>query len=260
MQKVLFIGGFGSGKNTLINALLRKEVLSTSPMFCPEDNYITQIVSSKQEECWYVNYKNGDKEQLDFPKLHSMYSDPEACDNSFLESIKSLIFETPAQTDDLCFIVANQYDDCVESIRSLCCTSSAIVYLANSTMPFTDEDKRFIDVFLSNCNSGNVFFCFNKISLIDVESIQLLKDVVKKNLASSFTSDGVFDKKLYCNRVFFIDAYPSMCTRLGKLTRTPYGEISIADIHTDVPEFEYTLRKFLQQRSFEKQRAMEQRK
>ena len=80
----------------------------------------------------------------------------------------------------------------------------------------------------------------------------MLKDV--------FTVDGVFDEALYQSRVFFIDANLSLNARLGKPSHTLSGDVDVKDIDTGVPEFEYTLRKLLQQQSIAKQRAMEQRR
>ena len=85
------------------------------------------------------------------------------------------------------------------------------------------------------------------------KDVSLIKKYTKEALKRVFTTNGVFDEALYQSRVFFISAYHSLNARLGKPSHTFSGDVYVKDVDTGVPEFEYTLRKFLQQQSIEKQ-------
>lgn len=62
MQKVLFIGGFGCGLRTLIDALLRKQVLIPSIVPTIDRTLVTQIVSGDDGRCFAVK-KDGIKKR-----------------------------------------------------------------------------------------------------------------------------------------------------------------------------------------------------
>lgn len=261
MQRVLFIGGFACGKRTLVNALLRKQVIASSVIRMVGDHFVTEIVSGDSERLLAVN-KDGYKERLNLDDLRqTMLSDSEV--NPPLRDTAYIVHECPAQANNLTFIIDNR---CMQStvkygheILTLpCWTNDAVVCMLDATMLLTKDDRDYIERNLSDSSHSNLFFCINRMDLLLEKEVSEIKKFTKKELKKVFTKNGVFDEALYQSRVFFISAYNSLNARLGKPSRTHFRDVYVKDIDTGVPEFEYTLRKFLQKQSIEKQRAMEQ--
>ena len=262
MQRVLFISGLACGKFTLVSALLRKEVFTSVLM--EHRNFLTEIVSGDSERCFAVN-KDGNKKLWDLDKLRKMVRMPD--DFEILRDMEYILYECPAQANNLTFAIddiASQYEYDSYGYKMLsfpCWENDAVVYVLNATLPFTQDDLSYIKRYLSVGSNRNLFFCINNMNCIKEEYVSMLKNDVKENLKECFMTNGVFDEALYQNRVFFLDAFPSLNARLGKSLHTRSGAVrDIKDIDTGVPEFEYTLRKFLQQQAIAKQRDMEQRR
>lgn len=260
MQKVLFIGGFGCGKRTLVNALLRKQVLNTSVVPMIEKHFVTEIVSGDSEQCFFVD-KDGNKVLLNLDDLMDDFEvDPPLRDTEYI------VHGCPAQVNNLTFTIADpcmqeygykhgQYGQ--EILSFPCWKNDAVVYVLNAAMLFTKDDRHYIERYLSDGLNSNLFFCINYMDRVEEEYVSEIKNITKEKLKRVFTTNGVFDEALYQRRVFFISAYHSLSARLGKPLHTRFGDVDVKDIDTGVPELEYTLRKFLQQQSVEKQRAME---
>lgn len=263
MQRVLFIGGFACGKLTLVSALLRTDRLFSLSM--PGDSFVTEIVSGDSERLLAVN-KDGYKERLNLDDLwQTMLSDSEV--NPLLRDTEYIVHECPAQANNLTFIIANP---CMQStVMSMVkygreiltrpfWTNDAVVYILNAKMLLTVVDRDYIKHNFSDRSLSNLFFCINSMDAVLEKEVSEIKKFTKEELKKVFTKNGVFDEDLYQSRVFFISASNSLNIRLGKPSRTHFRDVYVKDIDTGVPEFEYTLRKFLQKQSIEKQRAMEQ--
>ena len=260
MQRVVFIGGYGCGKSTLINALLRKEVLNICAL--PQTGFIKKIVSGNSEKCHLVS-KDGRKELLDSEKYRKIgiYDTNDLGMDSSFKDIDYIEYESSAQADNLTFDIVNPYmwESDFDVFKHLRWQSDAIVFVVNAVNPFSQDEQRLIKGFISE-GMQNVFFCINQMDSIQNDALEQMKQYFKEQLREYFTVNNVFDKALYENRVFFTSAYYSLNARLGKSSRTPYGEIEVKDIDTGVPEFEYTLRKFLQQQKVKRLTYMEQQK
>lgn len=242
MQSVLFIGQYSSGRRTLVNALLRKEVFENTYRV-GSDPFVTEIISGDSERCFSVN-------------------------------TEYIVHECPAQANNLTFTISylctvqSHYDlyclNIDQYIREIlthpCLNNDAVVYVKDVTEPFTRSDLDYIEHYLSDDLHSNLFFCINRMDVVLEKEVSIAKNYTKEKLKKVFMKNGVFDEALYQSRVFFISAYLSQSARLGKPIRTfgGYVNANVKDIDTGVPEFEYTLRKFLQKQSIEKQRAMEQ--
>lgn len=250
MQKVLFIGGFACGKRTLVNALLRKQVLNTSVVPTIEIHFINEIVSGDSERCFSVN-KDGNKELLNLDYRMDDYEvDP------LLRDTEYIVHECSAQANNLTFTIADpcmQHGQYGQEILSFpCWKNDAVVYVLNATHPLTKDERIYIEDYLLEGLNSNLFFCINRMDVVMEEYVSEIKNYVKEALKKVFTTNGVFDEALYQSRVFFISAYHSLNVRLGKPSHTCWGDVDVKDIDTGVPEFEYTLRKFLQQQSIER--------
>ena len=91
MQRVLFIGGFACGKRTLVDALLRKQVLNSSVIPMAGDHFVTEIVSGDSERLFSVN-KDGNKELLNLDNLRqTMLNDSEV--NPLLRDTEYIVHE-----------------------------------------------------------------------------------------------------------------------------------------------------------------------
>ena len=266
MQRVLFIGGFACGLRTLVDALLKKQVLPTLSLLGLECGFITETVSGDSERCFSVN-KDGYKELLNLDDLRKTMTDDSEV-NPLLRDTEYIVHECPAQANNLTFTIANPYMQYDyehgqygrEILAHPCWKNDAVVYVLNATMLLTQEDCRYIEHYLSDCSNANLFFCINRMDCVPEEYVSEIKKITKEKLKKVFTKNDIFDEALYQSRVFFISAYNSLNARLGKTSHTLLGDVDVKDIDTGVPEFEYTLRKFLQKQSIEKQRALEQQK
>lgn len=258
MQKVLFIGEFVCGKRTLVNALLRKQVLYTSAVPKIDSGFVTEIVSGDSERCFAVN-KDGNKELLNLDNLWKTMTGGFDAD-SLLRDTEYIVHVCPAQANNLTFTIANPcmleygYGQYGQEILSFpCWKNNAVVYVLNATILLSQDDRRYIENYLSGGSNRNLFFCINRMDSFEKKYVSEIKNFTKEALKKVFTTNGVFDEALYQSRVFFISAYHSLNARLGKPSHTLSGDVDVQDIDTGVPEFEYTLRKFLQQQSIAKQ-------
>lgn len=227
MKKVLFVGGYGGELYTLIAALLRKDL----SYFCDTESEIKAAMRESEADC-ITHIVYGKERQ-------------KRCSANL-----SLVLETPIQAEGLCFSITRvTYHEIIREVRK----SNAIVYIMSAIMPFMSEDRFFIKKYLSNCNRGNIFFCVTNMRGYPKENVVLLKKRTEEMLKPYFILNGVFNEKLYHSRIFFVDAYSSLCARRGKPVRTLYGDIMAQDINTGIPEFEYTLRKYLQRQDIKRQ-------
>lgn len=245
----------------MIDALLRKQVLI--PSFVPtiDRALVTQVVSGDDGCCFAVK-KDGIKEQINLAELKWMLIDNDQNYlNSPLQDAEYILYESSAQADNLVFTIANpyiRYDQ--EVLHFPCWQNDAVVYVLDATRLLSLDDRRYIERYLSDGSNRNLFFCINRMDNIKKKDVPVVRNFTKEVLKKFFMPNGVFDEALYQNRVFFISAYHSLNARLGKPSHSLSGDAGVTDTESGVPEFEYTLRKFLQQQSIEKQQAMEQRK
>ena len=258
MQKVLFIDGLPCGMRTLIDALLRKQVLNTSVLLEIDSSYVKEVVSGDSERCFTIN-KDGKKELLNLDDFRKTRMDDFDADPP-LRDTEYIVYECPAQANNLTFTVANsccmlEYGQ--EILSFPCRKNDAVVYVVNARMPFSQNDRTYIERYLSDGANRNLFFCINGMDTIEKKYVSEIKNITKERLKDVFTTNGVFDEALYQSRVFFIDAYHSLNARLGRAPHIHFGDVDVKDIDTGVPEFEYTLRKFLQHQSIAKQRVIE---
>lgn len=253
--QVLFTGGFSAGKSTLLNALMRKDLLKTS--INAETAVITKIVFNADEKV--IVYKK----QIDKNGQHITKEYPIS---EFFKEYR-VDQENSTKFEDVEYVQLQQRQDGIggslvqlvdspgtsnsetdtEMARSFAEKASAIVYLINATQPFTDEDKKYIKKHYvdKGVEMKNLFFVVNRFDCVQPNAKEELKDNVFKQLHDVFTVNGHFNQELFDSRVFYTNAYGSLNTRMGMETETPYGFFKIDDNTTGVPEFENALGKFL---------------
>ncbi len=254
--QVLFTGGFSSGKSTVLNALMRKDLLKTG--INPETAVVTKLVFNADEKV-IVYKKNVDQitgkqitEEMTVEKFFEKYRVSQENADMFID----IDYVQLQQSQDgvggsMVQLVdspgtSNSVAD-TEAARNFAEKASAIVYLINAVMPFIDDDKEYIKSHFAGRNMKNLFFVINRFDCVQPGEVDALKANVEKQLREVFTKkDGSFDRDLFESRVFYTNAFGSLNTRTNK--KTPIqgvGEIMIPDENTGVPDFEDALGKFL---------------
>lgn len=253
--QVLFTGGFSAGKSTLLNALMRKDILRMS--INAETAIITKIVFEKDEKI-IVHLKDVDKDsgharkqEMSVDKFFEAYrvdqGDPDKfkrVDYAVLQLEQEGIGGSMVQLVDSPGTQNSEAD--TKAARDFAKSADAIVYLINATQPFQQEDKAYIATHYAGKNMQNLFFVVNRFDCVSESQVPDLKKNVREQLEKVFTkADGCFDEALFNSRVFYTNAYGAMMTRLGKPIKVMGMEVKISEETTGVPQFEEALGRFL---------------
>lgn len=255
--QLMFTGHFNSGKSTLINALLRKEILRMA--ITAETAVISKVIFGHKEKAVIVAKKTdprtGKPERKEmtlkafFELMRVSQTEPEKftwVDHAVLYLEQEGIGGNTVQLVDSPGTNNSQAD--TEAAHSFAKTASAIVYLINATTPFVQEDKKYIAEHYANKQLQNLFFVINHIDSLSNDALHDLKEhSVPQQLRAVFTrKDGSFDSELFNQRVFYTNAYGSLQTRQGKPAARFMGQdFFMKDEDTGVPQFEDALEEFL---------------
>lgn len=253
--QVLFTGGFSAGKSTLLNALMRKKVLRMA--ITAETAVITKIVFGQDEKVIIyektADARTGQKisRELSVTQFFEDYRISQDMPDKF-NNIDYVVLQQPGEGigGSLVQLVdspgtENSVEDTLTA-RQFAENASAIVYMINSAMPFVLEDKEYIASHYAGRHMRNIFFVCNRFDALDEQSKEDLRKSVRQQLKDVFTDrSGRFDEELFESRVFYTDAYHSLCARVGEEVQTPYGKMPCDDSVTGVPEFESALNTYL---------------
>ena len=253
--QVLFTGGFSAGKSTLLNALMRKKVLRMA--ITAETAVITKIVFGQDEKV-IIYEKNADarsgqklSREMSVSQFFEQYRISQDNPDKFT-NIDYVVLQQPGEGigGSLVQLVdspgtENSVEDTLTA-RQFAESASAIVYMINSAMPFVLEDKEYIASHYAGRHMKNIFFVCNRFDALDDQSKEDLRKSVRQQLKDVFTDrSGRFDEELFQSRVFYTDAYHSLCARVGEEVQTPFGKMPCDDSVTGVPEFERDLGNYL---------------
>lgn len=248
--QVLFTGVFNGGKSTLLNALMSHKLLQTS--INPETAVITKIVFGESDKLtiFYKDSRPASKMSIDsFFKTFSVDNSNEFKFND----IDYVILEQPIQNKMVQYVDSPGLNNTGTEDRianEFSAKADAIVFLINATKALDVNDKRYIQQNFENRQLKNVFFVVNWYNEVSGTDEPKFQQRIYEDLRQVFLDEkGNFDKKLFNERVFCLDAYGSECARTG----TPYMkkvgkkemEMPIEDLETGVPEFEKALNEFL---------------
>ena len=253
--QVLFTGCFSAGKSTLLNSLMRKDILRCA--ITAETAVITKIVFGQDENITVYmketddNSGNSKTRKMSVQDFFNEFRVSQEDADRF-KDVDYVVLHQPEEgiAGNLVQLVdspgtENSVAD-TQAARRFAESANAIVHLINSTMPFVVEDKEYIASHYANKQMRNVFFVCNRFDSLDEQAQEDLKKSVRSQLNDVFTDkNGKFDEELFKSRVFYTDAYHSLYARLGKEVKTPMGLMRCDDSITGVPEFEQALGTYL---------------
>lgn len=188
---VAVVATMSSGKSTLINALLGKEMLPSSNAACTALNYSILDDDRKSKEIICVTDTSGKTRIIEENLAEELHRINEAQDvtNVFIRSHIDgvlntdralLIIDTPGPNNSRTTVHENVLHDIVKKMRG-----GVFLYLLNATQLGVYDDKSLL-IFLKEIVSKNpeikIVFAINKVDQLDeeYESIQGLVDNAKK--------------------------------------------------------------------------------
>lgn len=257
MFQVMFTGVCSGGKSTLINALLKKNLLGVS--INPETAAITKIYFGASEEAVTVFYRektdtHPEVEKMSVPKFFEKFRLESEKDEKFIDvnyaEIKQTetLFENMVQLVDSPGLNHSGIDD--EKSESFLKSADAVVFLINATNALNVNEKDYINAKFANRKMENVFFVVTRYDSVSQEEQESFEEYILSILHNVFIDrSGGFNEKLYKERVFFINASGALCVRTGNQFTVKVGKrivpVEITDEETGVPEFEKSLNDFL---------------
>lgn len=261
--KMLVMGKFKTGKSTLINCIVGKEMMASKAIICT--GVVAVVEHGDNTDQAKLVFTDGHEEYMPLEQFSKEYqlSDEDydsleygihpnrfadishvvMCSNNKLFSDGFRLIDSPGWDMD---------NTPTQATYKYLLQADAIVFMLSAVSLFSEREREFIAETFANKGCRNLFFVVNRINQVApidlVESY--VKPAVKNGLKKVFTDkNGVFDEELYNKRVFFVDAYSGYCARTGQPTTIMVGKRVInvdCDIQdTGIPEFEEALRVFL---------------
>lgn len=253
--QVMFLGTYSVGKSTLLNALVKSEILPTG--IVPTTFVITKLIFNADDErvVIFERDKRDDKGQpvpvmlessekffKEYLSQNSWNFDDFDYFFNLLEHVviyrkENGIAGSRVQLIDSPGLIVDSNDHYISHYAT---TADALVFVISATMPLSTREREYINRNFSNRHMENVFFVVTKVDFLDEEGIDDLKYCIRSGLQNVFTDeDGWFDEELYHSRVFYVNAFGAINTRLNRKTPIMSGhEIMIPEDKTGVPEFE----------------------
>lgn len=254
--QVMFTGAFSSGKSTLLNALMRQEILTAN--ITPETAIITKIIFGKDKKVIVVKKstdpKTGEhyKEEMTVESFFNEYRVSQEDPDKFIKKVDYAILQLPDEgiggnTVQLVDSPGTQNSAADNDIaHGFINKADAVVYLINAVEPFNQDDKEFIAKNYAGKHMQNLFFVINRIDCVSEDQIPNLESHAYNQLRDVFTRmDGNFDEKLFKSRVFYTNAYGALMARTNQPIKVMGQPIKIDESSTGVPEFEKALSEFL---------------
>lgn len=180
MQKVAFIGRYSTGKSSLINALLGKEILPTSPV--PTTKAITYIIKGG-EPSLYSELKNG--EIVVHQSLNDLLN---LYDTSLQRANKITVTLPDFAFPDLAIVDTPGLEDPDKSITQqtldIIPETDALVVLLDANYMESIVEFEFISSLLQNDRDRKLFIVINKTDGKDAAEIHKLEQICKSHLVA----------------------------------------------------------------------------
>lgn len=232
------IGGYNSGKSTIINALIKNDVLPS--LIRPATAILTLLQYGTENRC-HVHYKptqndngeliTGKVEEMSVEEFKEKFTytnedDKEFADLGYVKrfsdvdhavvTVNSALLKNSNRIVDSPGLRNNAADNAlaIEMAKK----ANAVIYVGTAEKAgFDMEDKEYFSQYFDVC-SNNVFFIVNKFDICGTEQDKNhVKTRVNLDLMPFFTTEeGVVNDKLMQKRVFFVSALQAVNSFKGE--------------------------------------------
>ena len=249
--KVIVFGQFKRGKSTLLNALLKQDVLPTDNLECTaiitimlnrQDTQEVRIVKIDGEDEYMkkdefkVKYalNEKDRETLNSFGLIDRFeniqyaeipSDSKLCRNGVM-----LIDAPGLKASSIREKIANEY------LRQ----SHAVIFMLDAIYPLDKDEQKFIRNNFEPGQMENIFFVVNRINLLnsDEERDKLKRDIKQRLTPYYEDEDGSFLESLYNERVFFVNAKQAQeATSKHPIDNLGYEQSGVASFENSLAKY-----------------------
>lgn len=219
---ILFLGSFTAGKSTLINALLREDLLKTGIVPCT--SMITSIsygMGQKVRLCYFNGASGGieiRRERLSEFSVDEWFDQEElVVANVFSPNLPKGIYmiDTPE-------FVLNRPEFRLRLYELIDC-GAAIIFVINAVQVFSsDEEERIDEVLARGFDKEQIWFVITHMDSIRKVEVEKFKKWVYHWLAFVYKDkNGNYDEQLYNRRVFFVKSRDAYDIRMGNKTDIP---------------------------------------
>lgn len=261
--KTLVMGKFKTGKSTLINCIVGKEMMATKASACTA--VVAIVEYGDDTDRTKLVFTDGHEEYMPLERFKEEYElsneDYDAWESRSRPNRFADISHVVMYSNDKLFSDGFQLIDSpgteldatrTRIINKFIPQADAIIVTLSALSLFSTYEREFIAENFAGKGFRNLFFVVNRIN--QLSSPELLEDFVmpfiQRQLREVFLDqNGCFDEELYHKRVFYVDAYSGYCARVGKplsvITGKKVIEVDCDIQDTGIPEFEEALREFL---------------
>ncbi|WP_340690483.1 dynamin family protein [Hydrogenobacter thermophilus] len=176
--EIVFVGKISTGKTTIMNALLGKDIMPTGIGSITKS--INTIVKSDEDKIEVI-YKAGSSEiyQLNEENIKTINEKPD------LRVVNVYLKDFPFSS--VVFVDTPGIDELQENLENLTLTkvptADAVIFVLDITKGLTKKDKEFFDNYIIKFFRDKIFIVFNKLDLVrdevNEEEIQKLKEGLK---------------------------------------------------------------------------------
>lgn len=228
--KVLVLGEFKNGKNTLLNATLGSKVLPAK--VTPATAIITTLVYGENKEVAVYETDQPEPRMLSWEDFNNEFKlskeDIESLDKSgYLDRFQNIEYAQIECQHPFCANGVRLIDSPglgEQASRTRVTTNflkqvHAVIFVLNATRILSEDEKQFIDSKLGEGHLNQVFFVINRINQIEQNDLQDVKNWVQSVLKPHFMdTNNQFDHDYYNRRVFFVNALGALQARLADPT------------------------------------------
>lgn len=258
--RVLVIGMFAAGRKTLTNCLVGKQILDTS--IKPENGFPVEVCYGTDVGMATIHWNDPSRPEMvvPFQMLKRMNSTDREPDLHIAgHEISYISLSANMEDHRISYLVDYYHTYGIDgfaygaSNRNVLEDMDAVVVVMSAMRFGMIAEREYIESYFARRGLKNVFFVINWVNKLRDEDFSELHDLAHTLLADVFTNaEGYFDEDLYKRRVFFVDAYTSMCARTGCSKPERIGSKFVTylvppeeDEFTGVPDFQRALKRYL---------------
>jgi GTP-binding protein EngB required for normal cell division len=195
-DNIVFVGGFNTGKSTIINALLKSNILPVG--INPTTGLIYEIIHSKEKKAYYVT-SHPSREEIDIESLDKFNIGGSG--NPGAKSECKIVIHYPIpicddgrdkkMTDTPGLNDPNEFS---QTTTNYCTKASIIVYCINALMAYSETDKKMIDFLRNEKGYTSMLFVINQMDRLDESEREKLRRSLDTTLSglTKFGKHGIF--------------------------------------------------------------------